>query len=213
MLGHSHMLFSAAAAIALNSLVDATTHFSLSGAPLALNNAGALNPLAPHPLSTTDLLFKMVFYSGIIIGALLPDIDHPQSSISRLILLPRPIVKKYFKHRTLTHSLFGILLAVVFWGLVISLAIFGLTKAGIELDPVNIRATYTFYAAVMIGCVLHSIEDTMTVAGVPWLYPFYQKSQRIPLVSFRTGGKVEYIVVLVALALVSFGLYAQVLIL
>ena len=53
-----------------------------------------------------------------------------------------------------------------------------LTYVGIVWDH------WVAYAA-FIGAVAHSIGDTLTEEGVPWLYPFIKTAYKIPI--FRTG--------------------------
>lgn len=83
------------------------------------------------------------------IGSLLPDVDHPYSTINRLLILPK-LFCLFIRHRTITHSV---------WML-----------AGIML----LAFTYLPQPAAIglsIGYASHIILDTLTPAGVPIFYP------------------------------------------
>lgn len=87
-----------------------------------------------------------------VLGAVLPDIDHPSSWISnRVGLLGWPF--RFFSHRGFTHSILGTL---VFAQLVY------------ELDtPAPIAA------ALLLSYISHLLADSMTRAGIRLLYPLH----------------------------------------
>lgn len=57
---------------------------------------------------------------GAFLGSLLPDIDHSGSRIGRIIRPFSWLIRLFFGHRKLTHSL----LAIIFWLLIGVAAIF-----------------------------------------------------------------------------------------
>ncbi len=66
------------------------------------------------------LIETVLFYPGLLFGALYPDIDHPGSYLGkRFDFVSKPIFECY-GHRTITHSLFLMtvifFIAVLFWG-------------------------------------------------------------------------------------------------
>jgi inner membrane protein len=88
---------------------------------------------------------------GIAIGAiaaLLPDIDEPNSMISRKIPII-PHIIGFFGHRKITHSLLGAFL--------FSMPIF-----------IWLPEYLTIFIA---GYLSHLLLDTMTDMGTPWLFP------------------------------------------
>lgn len=137
------------------------------------------------------------------LGALMPDIDRPDSMISQRIpvhgrigrgitsvmllgawyqtrlplLLAAGIaflVLTFIPHRGVTHSLLGMAVA---W--------------------LAIRALGWPQLPFLIGYSVHLAEDALTPSGIPLLFP-YQKRIRVPLV--RTGGVADWLIGLVGAA-------------
>ncbi len=84
------------------------------------------------------------------IGALIPDIDHPQSSIGRLLWFVSFPVNNRFGHRGVVHSL-------SLWSIPL---IIGLVSGSTVLQWVS------------IGCISHCVLDTMNKSGVRLFEPF-----------------------------------------
>lgn len=86
------------------------------------------------------------------LAAWIPDVDHPQSAIGR-ILFPLSIwLNKKYGHRTVTHCLRFVL--------IMSLVTLPLIIIG-----------WRYWLAVPIGVFAHLMSDGMTVSGVPLMYP------------------------------------------
>jgi len=100
----------------------------------------------------------------ILIGCLLPDIDHTKSLIGRLFLpISRPLNRKY-GHRTITHSL---------------VAIIGLTA----LISAFQGAFFPDMKVAQVFCLAygsHLLLDMVTVQGIPLFYPFKKNSCVLP---------------------------------
>lgn len=105
-----------------------------------------------------------------VIGSLAPDLDTPQSYISRLLIL-NP-VHLFVRHRGVLHS-----------GLVAGL----LMVAGL-VHPLALPFA--------MGYASHILIDALTVSGVPVLWP-RRESLRGP---FRTGGLMDHLLWLAAIA-------------
>lgn len=89
--------------------------------------------------------------AGIVVGslaALLPDIDEPNSMLSRKIPII-PHVVGFFGHRKITHSLLGVFLFSI---------------------PVWIWLS-EYLLIFIAGYLSHLLLDTMTSMGTPWLFP------------------------------------------
>jgi inner membrane protein len=86
------------------------------------------------------------------LGSLLPDIDLPTSAIGRPLFPISRAINEQLGHRTLTHSLLGVLLISVM------------------LLPLFLLAPLIFWALV-IGYVSHLLIDTENKAGIELLYP------------------------------------------
>jgi len=117
---------------------------------------------------------------GLVIGSLLPDIDHPQSTISQFIPIVGRFIAAWTQHRGLFHSILGVILLF-------------LTLAFGSGAMVNISASYGlgtqlpryFSVGIIIGYVLHIIADMITTNGVKLLYPL---KWNVGLPLFSTGG-------------------------
>lgn len=84
---------------------------------------------------------QILFIFLVVLGALLPDIDHPESKVGSKV----KIVGKMFEHRGFFHSLFAVVLFVVpFW-----------------------YFTSRIYAyAILIGVVSHLAADVISHMGI-----------------------------------------------
>lgn len=104
------------------------------------------------------------------LGALAPDLDHPQAALSRRIgILALPF--RLVKHRGILHS-----------GVAAAIAI------GAAALVVSVYAT-----AAALGYASHLVLDGMTVQGIPLFWPSGRRFRLLPL---TTGGIGELIVLL-----------------
>ena len=143
-------------------------------------------------------------YPAAIVAAWLPDVDNPRSTLGNglsrlknpvLNLLSRPlswalrttsfVLVRTVGHRTLTHSLVGILL----FSLPVWLLLGGFPNLSL---------------ALVAGYASHVLADALNTRGVPLLWPVGKPFRLLPG-GVRSGGAVEVAVALVALA---FTLYA-----
>ena len=174
--------------------LNATTHAvfgvaALAGASLI---AGIEPPAYAYPLA--------------VAAAWLPDVDNPRSTLGNglsrmkspvLNLLTRPVswalrvtsftLVRTVGHRTLTHSLLGILLfALPVW---------------------LILGRYTALAlALVVGYASHVFADALNTRGVPLLWPMGGPVRLLPG-GIRSGGAVEVAVALVAVGFAGWELY------
>ncbi len=136
-------------------------------------------------------LVLLILISGLITGSLLPDAIDANNSyllnikskkplrrliyftlrfsgkLTRFTLKPLSWVLKLFfwklniSHRGLWHSLLGILIISFNW-LIISL-----------LLSVYLGNSILFFTmGIFLGCFTHLLQDSFTVSGINWLYPF-----------------------------------------
>lgn len=125
-----------------------------AGCLLLAHHSGLLPHLAqgePLPLLGMTLL-----------GALLPDLDHPDSRLGRAFRVLSVPLSRLFGHRGFTHSL-----------LAAGLLEFGL-RQGVPQLPGALRE------ALLIGYLSHIAADMLTPAGVPLLWPLRPRF-RLPL--------------------------------
>lgn len=124
-------------------------------------------------LNSAVLTMDTAYYAtGVVIGSLLPDIDHTRSSLGRKFPIISKIVSIVFKHRTFTHSLLFCALVYAF------------TYSWNE----------TVAAGILLGMLSHIAGDMGTNRGVQLLYP-YDRYFSFP-VTIRTGGFAEQLVFL-----------------
>lgn len=103
------------------------------------------------------------FMGSILIGSLLPDIDHQHSKMGRWV---RPF--KLGEHRTVTHSL------------LFNVGVFGMTRL---TDVPGV------YWGMTVGVLSHLLLDVCNPTGIPWFYPWNKKKYSV--MDVRTGSEVE----------------------
>jgi len=161
-----------------------------------------LAPLAPHPAGL--LVSTAVLVGTGVIGALIPDLDHPKSRLTHalgpvtwvlsfcLVRLSKAVymatrTKKDSPgtngHRALTHTP------------VFALAVG--TGTFLVLVPTGLHAYALLVAlGLTMGCLAHLCGDSCTNSGVPWFWPLVRDGKRwghygIPkALRFETGGQV-----------------------
>jgi len=96
---------------------------------------------------------KLLFYVPfILLGSLLPDIDHPNSKLGRKIWPISKLLNLIFGHRGFFHSIFFVLLISI---------------------PIGIYFGSSFGFAIALGVFSHLLSDALTVSGVALFYPFF----------------------------------------
>lgn len=105
-----------------------------------------------HAMHAEPALYPFGLAVGAV-SALLPDIDEPNSTISRRVMIVGPAIGQAFKHRTATHSIVAVL------G-------FALLLRGLwpTIPP-------PILAAAVAGALSHLLADALTPAGAMWFWP------------------------------------------
>jgi inner membrane protein len=193
MLARSHVMFGLTAAVVL----DGVAH--ISGPPLATTT--------PVPI---DLIInKVIFFSMVALGVLLPDIDNAQSTIGRRFGWISKEIQRIAGHRTIFHSLLGVLLGSILALGMEQLVIFLLAQKGFIFPAQFIEKSHLVFVAVLIGCILHIAADGLTEGGVPLLWPYHKRYgfPPNPHWRFRTGDWPEYVIVYSCMLLVFLGIW------
>ena len=193
MLGRSHVMFGLTAAVVLDSVVH------VSGPPLAT--------ATPVPLEL--IINKTIFFSMVVLGALLPDIDNAQSTIGHKFGWISKEIQHIAGHRTIFHSLLGLLLGSLLALGLEQLVVFLLAQRGFIFPSQFVEETHLVFVAVLFGCIMHIVADGLTEGGVPLLWP-YQKRFGFPPNPhwrFRTGDWPEYVIVYSCMLLVCIGIW------
>lgn len=157
-MGHTHVL----AGLAVGMAVAANTHARPLDSLILAGLAGA--------------------------AALLPDIDHPRSTIRREMGLLGRVGLFWLSHRGLTHT----------W-----LFVVGLGACALLTLPAPLAL------ALIAGYASHLIADMMTVSGLPVFWPLSQSKFYVlpyPL-RFRTGRWAESMLDVVLMIALAWGVY------
>ena len=120
----------------------ARTHFAF----------GILAGVLALPMFDFSSIFQYAVYFLIIhLAVLLPDCDHPESSINKKVKVTK-LVTFFFSHRGLLHSIFPPLIfsALLYY-----------------------YANYFIAAAFFIGYFSHLLSDALTVNGIRFLHPLF----------------------------------------
>ena len=176
-----------------SSGLNATTHAIFGVA--ALTGAALLTRTEP----------PLYAYPAAVVAAWLPDVDNPRSRLGNglsrlqsplLNILTRPVswalrsssfvLARTVGHRTLTHSLVGVLLFALLARL-ISGYIPGL------------------FLALAAGYASHIFADALNTRGVPLLWPLGKPFRLLPE-GIRSGGVAEFVVAVAVLLLAGYGL-------
>lgn len=116
---------------------------------------------------------------AVLVGCMLPDIDHPHSALGRRLKVLSVPIAKVFGHRGITHSLLII-------------------AAGMWLLLYKLQAPPGWVTGLALGYFSHLAADFMTVAGIPLLWPWRQRFC-FPL-PIRTGSLSEHLIVALLVA-------------
>ncbi len=193
MLARSHVMFGLTAAVVVDSVVH------VSGPPLVT--------VTPVPL---DLIInKVIFFSMVAFGALLPDIDNAQSTIGRRVGWISKEIQHIAGHRTIFHSLLGLLLGSLLALGMQQLIIILLAQKGFIFPAQFVEKSHLVFIAILIGCILHIAADGLTEGGVPLLWPYHKRYgfPPNPHWRFRTGDWPEYVIVYSCMLLVFLGVW------
>ena len=193
MLGRSHVMFGLTAAVVLDGVLH------ISGPPLATTT----------PVPVDLIINKVIFFSMVALGALLPDIDNAQSTIGRRFGWVSKEIQHIAGHRTIFHSLLGLLLGSLLALGLQQLIIFFLAQRGFIFPAQFIEKSHLVFVAILIGCILHIAADGLTEGGVPLLWPNHKRFgfPPNPHWRFRTGDWPEYVIVYSCMLLVFLGVW------
>ncbi len=193
--GPSHVVFGVAGAVALDSWLH------LSGPPLLSTG---------HPPTADQVALKVIFYGVAALGALVPDIDNARSTLGKRLGIVSREIQKHAGHRRLFHSLVGLALTgAIVWVAQQGVA-FALARLGWPRTAEGLAANVAL-AALLVGYLLHLIADSLTLGGVPWLWPAHTRFGFPPKRSwrFRSGSRIEPVVVVAVAVTVILGIFTH----
>jgi len=124
-------------------------------------------------------------------GALLPDVDTTTSTIGRLLYPLAAFIERRFGHRSITHSLVGLLIAAsLAYGLWLIADSFHLPFA------ISHRPSAIGYFAFVTGYASHLLADSMNKAGIPLFWPNLNYQAVLPgneAYRIRVGSTAEFV--------------------
>ncbi|MCK4424573.1 metal-dependent hydrolase [Candidatus Bathyarchaeota archaeon] len=116
-----------------------------------------------------------VLLTLLVVGSLLPDIDHPRGFLARQLYLFKRAsrgVSRYVTHRGIVHSLLAALIAT-----------FAVWVVALFYDLETLAV-----ACFFLGFASHLTADSLNPTGIKWLQPFSKAKLRDGI---RTGSAVE----------------------
>ena len=190
--GRSHLLVGLTAGIVLDNFIH------LTGDPLT----GA--KVVPLVL----IIKKIVYYSSVGFGSLLPDIDNARSTLGHKLGWISKEIQHIAGHRTLFHSLLGLLLGSLLALGLEQLVVLVLSQHGLALPAQLVRGSHLVFYGVLFGSIMHIAADGLTLGGVPLLWPNRKRFgfPPNPHFRFRTGTWPEFVIVWSFMLLVGIGI-------
>lgn len=112
---------------------------------------------------------------ALVIGSLIPDIDHPNSLISTQLGVEKAskVVSKVVGHRGITHSLLASLVSFIILSVLL----------------LYYHSSLIISVGFLLGYLSHLLADSLNPTGVEWLQPFRRSNLHF-LIS--TGSKTEH---------------------
>ncbi len=134
------------------------------------------------------------------VGASLPDIDEYNSSTSRKSIINFSL---FLRHRGITHSLLGwIAFSTILYFIMNHFSPIALSMT----KPLNYWDS--IWLGLVIGYLLHLIEDSFSKQGVEWLTPFFKKRRKKKFFHYKVGGPFEKtITFLASLGIILMSIY------
>lgn len=125
------------------------------------------------PITTEKLILTGIVLGTSIIGSLLPDIDHTNSTMGKKHKIISKIINVLCGHRGMTH-------APLFLSIIIALLCF---LARVLPDFTQLYAITAVFG-LAVGFASHLLLDIITINGIPLFYPFSKK--HVSIARFRS---------------------------
>ena len=196
--GRSHLLVGLTAGIVLDSVVH------LTGDPLT---GAKVVPLAL-------IVNKAVYYFSVGFGSLLPDIDNARSTLGHRLGWVSKEIQHIAGHRTLFHSLLGLVLGSLLALGLEQLVTLILSQHGLALPAQFVRGSHLVFYGVLFGSIIHIAADALTLGGVPLFWPNRKRFgfPPNPHFRFRTGTWPEFVIVWSFMILVGIGIVQSIIV-
>jgi inner membrane protein len=116
-------------------------------------------------LWSINVFSSIPYFGAVVVGSLLPDIDHTKSIIGKLFYPLARWLDRRFGHRTVTHSL---------------LFLIGVTVLTVLLESFLQSPDHNIALILFFSVLSHFILDMVTLQGIPLFYPFRRNPCVIP---------------------------------
>ena len=128
----------------------------------------------------------------LVVGSLLPDIDHPKAFLTQQFRLFKRTPRKlrFIKHRGIVHSLLAALTAT---------AIIWVIAMFYDLEMLAV-------ACFLLGYVSHLAADSLNPTGIKWLQPFSKAKVKNGI---RTGSFLEKVLFLIIVGFILIISYSE----
>jgi membrane-bound metal-dependent hydrolase YbcI (DUF457 family) len=198
MLGKSHLLIGLAAGVVFDS------YMHVSGLPLTGTTS----------VTTPVLLNKAIYYFSVGFGALLPDIDNARSTMGRRFGWISKEIQRIAGHRTIFHSLLGLLLGSLLAIGLERLVSYMLALRGFTLPASVVSGSHLVFIGILFGAIMHIAADALTTGGVPLFWPSHKRYgfPPNPRTRFHTGTWPETVIVWSSIILVAIGVWESIII-
>ena len=157
--------------------------------------ANAIGLVPVIVLACNDMVLKReliaAYAAALTIGAVIPDIDEPNSHIGKKFTGISEIVNHFFGHRGITHYF------------IVPAILFALLSIYTPKSPILFVSFFGF----ALGYFLHIIGDSMTVGGIPRaFYPISKQTFWLLPERFRfyTNQTAEFCIILPITSIVEF---------
>lgn len=143
---------------------------------------GALLSIAVMTAAGTDQSAAAGILGGAVVGALLPDIDHTRSKISKSNLgtsIVSDIVSLFTKHRGIIHTPICMIILAMLCSILMVVVPKDMHAIAVEIAE-----------GILIGYFSHLLLDTFNPGGIMWLYPISKKYFHIAQIKTGTIGEV-----------------------
>jgi len=151
-----------------------------------------------------------------MLGSIMPDIDHPSSTIGRLLPWISKPIERRFGHRAITHSALGTVVAAMVFTTTLGIAAlvtqkvllnslpFSQLPTAFSLIALTFKDILRLGAAFTIGYASHLILDMITPRGIQLLWPNPDQDNIFrDTIQVETGSKEEIPVFLIGLVLLA----------
>jgi len=155
---------------------------------------------------------KVIYYFSVGFGSLLPDIDNARSTLGHKLGWVSKEIQHLAGHRTLFHSLLGLILGSLLAIGLEQVVIYLLKQHGLVLPAQFVGGSHLVFFGVLFGCTMHIAADALTLGGVPLLWPNRKRYgfPPNPDFRFRTGTWPEFVIVWSFMLLVGVGRHRRV---